>query len=77
MISRLPLSWTWRCANKYTLIDLYKADKVIIPHYVAFVQRNSDQNIFMDDTMCTNRDIVVNNVLKKPEILPWISRRIL
>ena len=35
---------------------------------MAFVQSNSDQNIFMDDTMCINRDIVVNTVLKKPEI---------
>ena len=42
-------------------------DKVFIPLHVAFVQSNSDQNIFMDDTMCTNRDVVV--VVKKPEIL--------
>ena len=72
-VSRLPLSWTWQCANKYTLIDLYKVDKVIIPHHVAFVQSNSDQNIFLYDTMYTNCDIVVNTVLKKPEILPWLS----
>ena len=67
MISRRPLSSTWKCANKYTLIDLYKVDKVIIPRHVAFVQNNSDQNIFMDGA---NRDIVVNTVLKKSEILP-------
>ena len=49
------------------MIDLYKVDMVIFPHHVAFVQRNSDQNILIDDTMCTNRDIVDNNVFKKPE----------
>ena len=49
---------------------------VIIPHNVAFVQSNSDQNIFMDDTMCINRDIVVNTVLKKPDILPRVSPRV-
>ena len=52
-------------------------DKVIIPHHVAFIQSNSDQNIFMDDTMVTNRHSIVNNVLKKPEILPWVSPRVL
>ena len=55
------------------MIDLYKVNKVIILHHVAFVQSNSDQNIFMDDTMCTNRYIVVINVLKKPGCFQWIS----
>ena len=32
---------------------------------MAFVQRNSDQNICMDDTMCTNLDIIGDIVLKK------------
>ena len=52
-------------------------DMVIIPHHVTFVQSNNDQNIFMAVTMHTNRDIVVNTVLKKPEILPWVSPRVL
>ena len=50
-------------------------DKVIIPHNVPFVQSNSDQNIFMDDTMWPNCNIVVNTILKKLEILPWASPR--
>ena len=48
-------------------------DKVIIPHHVEFVQSNSDQNNFVDDTMCTKCDIVVNTVLKKPKFLPYVS----
>ena len=59
------------------MIDLYMVDNVISPHHVAFVQSNSDKNIFMDDTMCANRNIVVNTVLKKPEILLWVNPRVI
>ena len=77
MISRLPLNLTWQCANKYTLIDLYKIEMVNILHHVVFIQSNSDQKYFMDNNMRTNRDIVVNTVLKQPEIIPWIGPHII
>ena len=48
-------------------------EKVIIPHCLAFIQSNSNQTSFMDNNMRTNRDIIVNIVLKKPEIIPWVS----
>ena len=59
-------------------MDLYKVEKVIIPLHAAFIQSNSDRkHFFMHDNMRTNRDIVVNTVLKKPEIIPWVSLRVL
>ena len=42
-----------------------------------FCRVMATKNIFMDDNMRTNRDIVVSTVLKKLEIIPWVSPRVL
>ena len=58
------ICWTWQYVNKCKLPGQHYNDMVIGPHNVAFIQRNSGNDTFMNGNMCTNPIKDVNTALK-------------
>ena len=52
------------------LIDPYKVDMAIVQQSAAFIQSNDDEIIWMENSLHTNGDSVVNAAFKELKSLP-------
>ena len=66
VIDMFPLGHVfWQYVNIYTVLGQHYNDMLIGLHHVAFVQRNSGYNTFMNAKMCTNRNSDVEKRLSR------------